>query len=174
MKPPSLNERLDRLGQHIVRARLFLELWFYFEEEESRRPILGVMREYNEFFRFTPHAYFISYVIYISGVFDKAKGTNKIDDIIREAKKVGHLKGQDAVDLEALFGRATLLADKVKVLRDNAFAHQSAHISERPFEKEDSLGPASVIHTKDVDTTDARPHGRDRTEDEALSDRSHR
>jgi hypothetical protein len=30
--PLSLNQRLDRIGQHIVRARLFLDLWFYFEE----------------------------------------------------------------------------------------------------------------------------------------------
>ena len=33
---------------------------------------------------------------------------------------------------------------------------------------------AFVIHDVHVDTTDARPHGRDRAEDEALSDRSHR
>src|SRR3546814_17854823 len=31
-----------------------------------------------------------------------------------------------------------------------------------------------VIHTMDVDTRDTRPNGRDRAEDEALSERSHR
>jgi pimeloyl-ACP methyl ester carboxylesterase len=36
------------------------------------------------------------------------------------------------------------------------------------------ISSAFVIHDVDVDTTDARPHGRDRAEDEALSDRSHR
>jgi len=46
--------------------------------------------------------------------------------------------------------------------------------SKRPFEKGDSLGASFVIHTMHVDTTDAGPYGRDRAEDEALSDRSHR
>jgi hypothetical protein len=43
-----------------------------------------------------------------------------------------------------------------------------------PFENGDSLDAAFVIHTMHVDTGDTRPHGRDRAEDEALSDRSHR
>jgi hypothetical protein len=60
MHPLPLNQRLDRIGQHIVRARLFLDLWFYFEERDSRRQIIETMREYNEFFRFTPHAYLVA------------------------------------------------------------------------------------------------------------------
>jgi hypothetical protein len=74
MQPLPLNERLDRIGQHIVRGRLFLDLWFYFEEQDSRGKIIETMREYNEFFRFTPHAYFVTYAIYMAGVFDK-RGT---------------------------------------------------------------------------------------------------
>src|SRR5262249_53577438 len=43
MQPLPLNERLDRIGQHIVRARLFLDLWFYFEEQHSRSKIIETM-----------------------------------------------------------------------------------------------------------------------------------
>jgi hypothetical protein len=46
MQPLPLNERLERLGQHIVRARLFLDLWFYFEEGDSRRKILAPFPEF--------------------------------------------------------------------------------------------------------------------------------
>jgi hypothetical protein len=56
MQQLSLDKRLDRLGQHIVRARLYLDLWYYFEADDTRRHIIETMREYNEFFRFTPHA----------------------------------------------------------------------------------------------------------------------
>src|SRR5450759_2477524 len=66
--PLPLNQRLDRIGQHIVRARLFLDLWFYFEEQDSRRKIIDTMQEYSEFFRFTPHAYITTYVIYMAAV----------------------------------------------------------------------------------------------------------
>jgi hypothetical protein len=48
MQPLPLNQRLDRIGQHIVRARLFLDLWFYFEEQDSRRKIIDTMEQYSE------------------------------------------------------------------------------------------------------------------------------
>ncbi len=43
-----------------------------------------------------------------------------------------------------------------------------------PFENEGLQISGVVIHDFHVDTNDARPYGRDRAEDEALSDRSHR
>jgi hypothetical protein len=129
VQPLPLNERLDRIGQHIVRARLFLDLWFYFEERDSRRKIIDTMREYNEFFRFTPHAYLATYVIYMSGVFDKSRGTISLGPLIREVKAEGHLKAQDAASAEALLAQAKPIADKVAILRHKAFAHRSAHIS---------------------------------------------
>jgi len=64
MQPLPLSQRLDLIHEHIVRARLFLDLWFYFEERNSRRQIIKTVEEYNEFFRFTSHAYLIGYVIY--------------------------------------------------------------------------------------------------------------
>src|SRR5260370_23326515 len=94
MQPLPLNKRLDRIGQHIVRARLFLDLWFYFEERDSRRKIIESMREYNEFFRFTPHAYLVAYVIYIAGVFDKRRETISLALCVREAMSSGQLKIQ--------------------------------------------------------------------------------
>lgn len=122
-----LNDRLDRIGQHIVRARLFLDLWFYFEEEDSRCKIINTMQEYSEFFRFTPHAYLVTYVIYMAGVFDKRKDTISLTSLIREIKARGHFKEHNAVD--ALMVEAKPIADKVAILRHNAIAHRSSHIS---------------------------------------------
>jgi hypothetical protein len=124
-----LNERLDRVAQHVIRARLFLDLWFYFEERGSRRRIIETMEDYNEFFRFTPHAYLVSYVIYMAGVFDKREDTISFRPLFREMKAGGHLKGQDVVKVVALLAEAKSIADKVTVLRHKAFAHRDAHIS---------------------------------------------
>jgi hypothetical protein len=129
MQPLPLNVRLDRIGQHIVRARLFLDLWFYFEERTSRRKIIETMLEYNEFFRFTPHGYFVAYVIYMAGVFDKRADTVSFAPLVREVKAAGHLKGQDAAVVDALLVDAKPIAEKVIMLRHKAFAHRSAHIS---------------------------------------------
>jgi hypothetical protein len=48
-----------------VWGRLFLDLWFYFEGRSSQGKIIKTMDEYSEFFRFTTHAYFVAYVIYM-------------------------------------------------------------------------------------------------------------
>lgn len=129
MQQLPLDQRVDRVGQHIVRARLFLDLWSYFEEADSRPHIIGVMQEYSEFFRFTPHAYFATHVIYMSGVFDKTKGTISLLPLTREAELAGILKAPDATLANALLIQARPIADKVAILRHNAFAHRSAHIS---------------------------------------------
>lgn len=85
-QPLPLEDRLYRAGQHVVRARLFLDLWFYFEQKITRDEIIETMREYNEFFRFTPHAYFVSYVIHIAAMFDRAKDTISLTRLAREMK----------------------------------------------------------------------------------------
>lgn len=139
MPPLPLNQRLDRIGQHIVRARLFLDLWLYFEEQDSRRKIIETMREYNEFFRFAPHAYFVSYVIYMAGVFDTTRQTISLPHIVAEMKRAGQLSGQDAAAVDELLVEAEPVVDKVLILRHKAFAHRSAHTS-----YDDVFGMAAV------------------------------
>lgn len=129
MQPLPLNDRLDRIGQQIVRARLFLDLWFYFEERNSRRNIIDIMQEYHEFFRFTPHAYLVTYVIYIAGVFDKSRGTISLAPLIREVNTTGELKKRDAEIIETLLMKAQPIVNKIAILRHKAFAHRSADIS---------------------------------------------
>ena len=76
MQPLPLNVRVDRINQHYT-GEAFSKFWFYFEGK-SRPKIIDTMEEYNEFFRFTPHAYLATYVIYMSGVFDKSRGTTSL------------------------------------------------------------------------------------------------
>jgi hypothetical protein len=150
MQPLPLNQRLDRIGQHIVRARLFLDLWFYFEERDSRRKIIETMREYNEFFRFTPHAYFVAYVIYMAGVFDKRSDTISLPPLVREVKAAGQLIGQDAAAVDALLVEAKPVADKVLILRHKAFAHRSAHISYNDIFKMAAVRPDQLRDLTDL------------------------
>jgi AbiU2 len=150
MQPLPLNQRLDRIGQHIVRARLFLDLWFYFEERDSRRKIIETMREYDEFFRFTPHAYLVAYVIYMAGVFDTRRGTISFPPLVREAKAAGQLEGQEAAAVDALLVEAKPVADKVLILRHKAFAHRSAHISYDDVFKMAAVKPDQLRDLTDV------------------------
>jgi AbiU2 len=129
MQPLPLDQQLERIGQEIVWGRLFLDLWWYFEERSSRGKIFKTMDEYSEFFRFTPHAYLVAYVIYTAGVFDESKGTSSLPRLVRDMKKAGQLKGQDAEAVDALLVEVEPIVDKVRILRNKAFAHRSAHIA---------------------------------------------
>jgi AbiU2 len=150
MNPLPLNQRLDRLAQHIVRARLFLDLWFYFEGRASRRKIIDTMREYNEFFRFTPHAYFVAYVIYMAGVFDKRRDTISLLSLVRDVKVAGQLSGHDTGTIEVRLNEAKPLAEKVIMLRHEAFAHRSKHFSYDDVFTKAAVKPQQLRELTDV------------------------
>ncbi|NYG49872.1 hypothetical protein GGD67_007371 [Bradyrhizobium sp. IAR9] len=128
-KQLSIDQRLDRLGQHVVRARLFLDLWSYFELDDTRQHIIETMRDYNEFFRFTPHAYLLTYCIYIAGAFEARRDTINFGALIRDMTGAGHLKGSQEAEVAALMMTAKSAARKVAILRNNAFAHRTSAIS---------------------------------------------
>lgn len=150
MQQLSLNFRLDRIGQHIVRAKLFLDLWIYFEGQDTRPKILDTMRDYNEFFRFAPHAFFSTYVIYISGIFDKRKGTISLTSLIAELKKLGNLNATDLSDIDDLLAQARPAAEKITILRHNAFAHRSANISYNDMFQKAHIKPDELRELTDV------------------------
>jgi hypothetical protein len=128
-QPLPLDKRLYHAGQHVVRARLFLDLWFYFEEKTTRAKIIGTMREYNEFFRFTPHAYFVAYVMHIAAMFDRTKDTISLTRLAHEMKVGKFIQREDAAQVDSLLVEAAPMAEKVIVLRHLAFAHRSASFS---------------------------------------------
>jgi hypothetical protein len=140
-RPLPLDKRLYHAGQHVVRARLFLDLWFYFEEKTTRAKIIGTMREYNEFFCFTPHAYFVAYVIHIAAMFDRTKDTISLTRLVNEMKAGRFIQGRDAAEVDALLAEAAPIAEKVTVLRHRAFAHRSASISYNDVFKLASVRP---------------------------------
>ena len=124
----SLNQRLDRLGQQIVRAKLFYDLWFYFEENKSRKKIIDTMRDYNEFFKFAPHAYFVSYLIYIDSAFERRQDTINLNSLICEVRRTSVLQSADA-EVVSLMAQAKPIAQKVAILRNNAIAHRTDNMS---------------------------------------------
>jgi AbiU2 len=124
-----LNERLYRAGQHVVRSRLFFDLWFYFGSAETKPKIIETMREYNEFFRFTPHAYLVAYIMHIAAMFDRRRDTISLIRLSHEMKAAHQIQEQINTEVDMLLAQATPIVSKVTILRHYAFAHQSASIS---------------------------------------------
>jgi hypothetical protein len=145
----SLNERLDRVAQHIM-ARLVLDLWFYFEEDRSRREIIETMREYNEFFRFTPHAYLVTYVVYMAGAFETRQDTISLVALVREMKATGKLRGHDEATASSLLSAARPIVRKVAILRNNAIAHRSVSMSYNDVFKLAAVTPGDLRDITDI------------------------
>jgi hypothetical protein len=147
-QPLPLNERLFRAGQHVVRSRLFFDLWFYFEGP-MRPKIIKTMREYNEFFRFTPHAYFVAYVMHIAAVFDRRRDTLSLPRLSHEMKTAHQIQGQVSKEVDTLLAKAAPIITKVTTLRHNAFAHRSAGMA-----YDETFNKAAVTANQLRDLTD--------------------
>ncbi len=131
-----INDRVDRAVQLVLRARIFFDIWFYFEAKETRAAILDTMQEYSEFFRFMPHAHQVAFIIAIGALFDKRADTISLPHLVREMTRNKRLSQQTQAEVHELLDKAKPLESKVTVLRHKAFAHRSARTSHDDVFKE--------------------------------------
>lgn len=111
------------------------------------------MRDYNEFFRFTPHSYLTTFVIYMAGTFDKSRDTISFAHLIRDSRKAGHLGAREIDEIEKLMTEAEPLAGKITILRHNAFAHRSANLSYNDAFKKASVTADELRQLTDIALT---------------------
>ena len=124
-----IDNRVDRAVQLVLRARIFFDVWFYFESRGTRPAILNTMREYHEFFRFMPHANQAAFIVTIAALFEKRKDTINLPQLVKEVTRANEMSQQTQAELQELLNRAEPSAAKVIILRHKAFAHRSAYKS---------------------------------------------
>jgi hypothetical protein len=124
-----INDRVYRAVQLVLRARIFFDIWFYFEAKETRSSILDTMREYSEFFRFMPHAHQVAFIITIAVLFDRSRNTISLHHLVREMTRNKQLSQQAQAEVNELLNKVKPLETKIIILRHKAFAHRSAHTS---------------------------------------------
>jgi hypothetical protein len=64
---------LNILGEHVIRARIHYDLWWFLEGEDSRPSIAETLDDFPEFFLFDSNAHFASMIIRSAVVWDKAR-----------------------------------------------------------------------------------------------------
>jgi hypothetical protein len=124
-----INDRVYRAVQLVLRARIFFDIWFYFEAKETRSSILDTMQEYSEFFRFMPHAHQVAFIITIAVLFDRSRHTISLHHLVREMTRNKQLSQQAQAEVNELLNKVKPLETKIIALRHKAFAHRSAHTS---------------------------------------------
>ena len=127
--PLPIDERLETAAQLVLRARIFYDIWWFFEGAESRPAIIDDICSYSEFFGFAPHAHFVSFVVHIAALLEKRNNTINLRRLAKELKESGLISAQDTAEVDRLLDQATPLASKAAILRNNLFAHRSATLS---------------------------------------------
>lgn len=128
LPPLPLEERVERAAQLVVRARVFFDIWAYFEGD-TRAGLLDTMNEFSEFFRLAPHAHFVAYCVTMAALYDKRRDTITLTSLPRELAKKGILTTVVEAEVQVLLAGALPTANKVGILRHNVFAHRSASLS---------------------------------------------
>jgi hypothetical protein len=123
-----LDERVERAGQLVVRARVFYDLWRFFKDKHPPA-IFDAMQECSQYFLFEIEAQFAAFVVHLAAMFDKDRHTISLPRLAHELKSKRLVPSAVTADVQALLDRAAPLVSKLQILRSNLFAHRSARFS---------------------------------------------
>jgi hypothetical protein len=125
----SFDDRLKLAGQLVGRARIFFDVWWFYEGDQSRPAILDAMNEYPEFFRYDSHAHFVAFVVHLAGLLETRSDTVNLEALISEATATNALPGTLTGQTEPVLVGLKPLRRAVMILRSNLFAHRSSSMS---------------------------------------------
>lgn len=145
-----VDERLETAGQLVLRARIFYDIWRYYEGAETRPKILDTMNEYSEFFRFDPHAHFVSFIVHIAALFESRDDTINIPSLAQEFEASGAVSAATVSAINRLLDNVKTQRTGVVVLRHNLFAHRSSSITYADAFKKASLTPNQLLELTEV------------------------
>jgi hypothetical protein len=117
----SFDRRAATAGQLVTRARIFYDVWYFYEGASTRPSLLDTMNEYPEFFRFDSHAQIVAFIVHIAALFETRKDTFNFPQLVKDAELV--VSHAARMDLQALLVSAKPLAVKAAVLRNHLFGH---------------------------------------------------
>ena len=121
----SLDEQIDVARNQLVRARIFLDLWWYYHGSTTRSESLASLNQFPEFFRFDEHAHLTAFIVHITTIFDKGKGKIRLGKLKETILKNFAVGEEIKKILNPLFEETDAIVSKVFILRHQAFAHRS-------------------------------------------------
>lgn len=124
----TFDEQLREATHLVKRARIFYDIWWFYEGADTRLRISDILNTYPEYFRFDSHAHFVSMVIHLAALYEKRDGTVNLAGLINQAEVAGVSKM--ALDsARALMSKHAAMSSKTAILRSNLFAHRSASMT---------------------------------------------
>jgi hypothetical protein len=145
-----IDERLNRATQLVIASRVYWDLWFYYDGADTPHSIVMTMQGFNEYFRFTPHAFLVAFIVYTAALFERRKDTMNLPTLAKEMKVAKLIPAKDVVEVDALLDQAAQPASKVAIIRNNLFAHRSATLSWEAAFKKAAISPYKLRDLTDV------------------------
>lgn len=117
-----LERRIRIAGLLVERARVYLDLFEFYEDVETRPFITEVLEDYHFFFRLEHHVHRLAFLLKIAGLFKRKNGTVNLPRLLDEAR--GRIKQDEWNKLKALIEGCSSVSDKAEFLRNKAIGHR--------------------------------------------------
>ena len=121
-----IDERLEEAARLVVRSRIFLDIWFYFESKDTRPAIIDTMDRFSDYFQFDSHAHFVAFIVHIAALFEKRNNTINLPDLAREFKQSRALKS-----IAVVHARLVLISQRRRY--PDAQEHRGGHAGGQRF-----------------------------------------
>ena len=128
MKALTISERVLRLEQLSLRARVSLDLWIALNLDTARDPFPNAFSTYEDFWRFARSDHEDIFFIRITNLFTQDKRTENFKSLITDAKKSGEISKDVLVACTAKIADLHDLPQRVALIRNMSSAHQHRSI----------------------------------------------
>lgn len=118
-----LDQRLEILTQHIIRARIYYDLWWFSVGEQSRPQIVETLNQYSDYFRFDIQANFASMILHSSVVWDNRSDVISLPRLAKDILDPARFQ-VDRATLDKV-GELKSAAIGIQSIRHEAIAHRS-------------------------------------------------
>ncbi len=146
--PLPLDRQVKDLAHQIARGRIFYDLWWQLQGEPLENHIDG-MNLYPDFFRFTRHAYLYAMIVQTMIPFDQRRDTLSFKTILKQFRKDTN-QISIAEKAEQKISGSALLWQKLKIVRDECFAHRSRLISYDAVWDRAAIRPMDIYYAQNT------------------------
>lgn len=135
--------KVEDLTQQVIRAQIFFDLWWRLTGEPMEKHIEG-MNLHPDFFRFARHGFLIAMVTQLMKPFDRRRDALSINSLLGSGHADRPSLAAAKVDIDRELKSRLPVVAKVKLLRDNCFAHRSMQSSYDEVFKAAAIRPSDI------------------------------
>ncbi|MGZ4883694.1 MAG: AbiU2 domain-containing protein [Halobacteriota archaeon] len=120
---------IDELRQATVAADLNYQIWWAYKSPDTRPRFIDTLNGYPLFFQTSIHAHFVALLVALYRLYETRHDTFNIPNLLRSLRAQALLPDSTIDEIELLQKNLKPLWLKVKLLRNEAFAHRTRALS---------------------------------------------